>query len=84
MERPLLDNVITAGVKAPASPTSLSLRALGGCPRSPSIRGSRLSEALEAAELSRVSSASESPSAANGNWGGEPRDPQPTSRKVEA
>ncbi|CAE7337756.1 GRXC3, partial [Symbiodinium necroappetens] len=45
MERPLLDNVITAGVKA-----------------------------LEAAELKRVRSSSESPSDANGNWGGEPRE----------
>ena len=35
------------------------------------------SEALEAAELNRVKSASETPSEANGNWGGEPRDPWP-------
>jgi len=45
MERPLLDNMITSGVKA-----------------------------LEAAELSRVKSASETPSEENGNWGGEPRE----------
>lgn len=44
-ERPLLDNLVTSGVKA-----------------------------LEAAELNRVKSASETPSEANGNWGGEPRE----------
>ncbi|CAL1166468.1 unnamed protein product [Cladocopium goreaui] len=45
MERPLLDNLVTSGVKA-----------------------------LQAAELNRVKSASETPSEANGNWGGEPRE----------
>ncbi|CAJ1388478.1 unnamed protein product [Effrenium voratum] len=45
MERPLLDNLITSGVKA-----------------------------LEAAELQRVKSASETPSEGNGNWSGEPRE----------
>jgi len=44
MERPLLDNLVTSGVKA-----------------------------LEAAELGRVSAASETPSELNGGWSGEPR-----------
>ena len=35
-------------------------------------------QALEAAELSRVKSASETPSSENGNWGGEPRAARPS------
>lgn len=78
MERPLLDNMITSGVKAGPTeayeyfdsfrPPHVPPPELGR------LRNDERSQALEAAELGRVKSASEKPSDENGNWGGEPRD----------